>query len=481
MEIRNVSLHDAVHLQRKNIQGTETGFPESVAAPREEADLSAKPAETTKAGEVKAPLSTIDEAGILARNVVRKDTFEVTMPGKPGTRKIITAGSDHFKSLWTRDACFASFGLLGDSEGQKTVRDILQSFFDRADKEGQLPRRQGDYDNPFLMVLSILGMKTPDPRVLDRCEYVNDLNAYQFDSTALPLILAGEYVKASGDREFLEKNYEAMNKSISWLEKMDRRQNGKLIDQPGSGDWKDITRRSGIVTYTNVLLYKAFDSMAEAGETMGDWDRARRNRACAEKVKDDINAKLWDEKLGYYKDSDRISNFSPDGNMFAVIFGVAGKEQTDRIFNKLEDFMNKSPLPYPALEGDYPDEFVPIWAKVAGVRHYHDRHIWPWQGNVLAVAAARSGRPELARRSLEKVGSQAIKDGTFYEIYQPEGKLEPVRGFWYKSEPDFLWSAGTYLWGCRELEKAGKESSGRAGTAVKPQVKPEEHEGYLIS
>lgn len=480
MEIRNIGLHGISPVQNKPLPPGDMENQSPIPAPREETTLSIKPGKIENAEKVQAPSSVIDEARTMARGVIKKDTFEVTLPGQSGTRQIITAGSDHFKSLWTRDACFASFGLLHEPEGQKIVRDTLQSFFDRADTEGQMPRRQGDYDNPFLMVLSILGIKTPDPKVLDRYEYVNDLNAYQFDATALPLILTNEYFKATGDREFLKKNYETMKKSVSWLEKMDRKEKERLIDQPGSGDWKDITRRSGIVTYTNVLLYKAFDSMAEAGEAVGDSAQARHNREYAEKVKTDINTQLWDEKLGYYKDSNKISNFSPDGNMFAVIFGVADKEKTDKIFTKLEDFMNKSPLPYPALEGDYPDEYVPIWAKVAGVRHYHDRHIWPWQGNVLAVAAARSGRPELARKALEKVGSQAIKDGTFYEIYQPEGKLEPVKGLLYKSEPDFLWSAGTYLWGCRELAEAGEGRSARAEQAIPSPPKSAEHDGYLI-
>jgi glycogen debranching enzyme len=481
MEIKNIGINDY-------FAGSKTSAPtlekptQAIPLPQEEALLSRETQKVALTQEVKAK-PILEQGKALARKVIKKDTFEVTFPGKPGTRHIITAGSDHFKSLWTRDACFASFGLLYDKEGQKIVKDILQSFFDRADAGGQIPRRQGDYGNPFLMLLSFLGFETPAPKKLDRYEYVNDLNAYQFDSTALPLILAHEYYKLTGDKAFLEQNYEVMNKSIAWLEKMDTQQKQRLIDQPGSGDWKDITRRSGIVTYTNVLLHQAFKSMADLNREMGDFHRAEHNQKYAQTIKDDINTQLWDEKLGYYKDSDEVDKFSPDGNILAIIFEVADKRKAGKIFNKLEDFMNHSPLPYPALEGDYPDEYVPLWAKIAGVRHYHDRHIWPWQGNVLAVAAAKTGRIELAEQALKKVAAQAVKDGTFYEIYQPEGKLEPVKTSFYKSEPDFLWSAGTYLWGYRELKEAKKAQSKVEAPAPNQieAAKVEEYEGYLIS
>jgi len=388
------------------------------------------------------------QAAKIAMAVLKKNTFDVELPGI-GTRRVLTAGSDHFKTLWTRDACFGMLGLIEDPAGRQVVRDTLQSFFDRAGGSGQLPRRMGDRGNPTLMVYSFFGIKTPDPKKLSTTEYINELNVPQYDATILPIILALEYYKAGGDRAFIETNYTALKQAAKWLEASDSR----LIDQPGGADWKDVLKRSGEVAYTNVLLYKAFASMAELNALMGE--DVSHNKEYAEKLKREINTRIWDDKLGYYKDSAGVSAFSADGNMLALIWGVADAEKSAKVFAKLEYLLDNGPLPFPALEGEYSAANVPFWLKLAGMRHYHDKCIWPWQGNVLAVAAARAGKRDLAMKAINKVAAQAVKDGTFYEVYENKnGKVAPVRSLFYRSEPDFTWSAGTFLWAAREINAA---------------------------
>ncbi len=419
------------------------------------------PASAPRLSEVPAPAAEQPEqiapdtlqARELAFAAIRKDTFSVEVPGQSAPREVVTAGSDHFKTLWTRDACFSMYGLVGDERGRKIMKDTLQTFFDRASREGQLPRRMGDHTNIELVAYSVFGLKTPDLKQLAPVEYDNELKVAQLDCTALPVIQAYEYYKATGDIEFIRKNYYTLRRAAAWLA---RRTDGGLIDQPGSADWKDVMRRSGKVAYTNMLLYKAFDSMALLAEAMNDSSAAAECRGLAEATKTAINKEIWNDKTGYYRDSNEAPEaFSADGNILAVIFGVADKARTDSIMAKFEYFLKADPLPFPALEGDYPDNKVPFWMGLAGVRHYHDRFVWPWQGNVFAVAAVRAGRTDLAVKALNKVAAQAVKDGTFYEIYKlKKGEMRPVRTFIYKSEPDFLWSSGTYLWAYREVTRA---------------------------
>jgi len=228
----------------------------------------------------------------------------------------------------------------------------------------------------------------------------------------------------------------------------------KLINQPPSGDWKDVVGREGIIAYTNAVNYQAHKSMAEIDRLMGNTDKAAHRDKFAGRLKADFNRRLWDEKNGYYRDAENNQVFSPDGNILAVIYGLADQQQADSIFKKFEEMSKDHPLPFPATGQEYPDSYIPIWLKLAGMEHYHDRMFWPWQGAALAVAAARTGRTEVARQMLAEVGQAAIRDGTFYEIYTPDRDPKPVHTWAYHSEPDFLWGAGTYLWAVKELREA---------------------------
>ncbi|MDE2040289.1 MAG: hypothetical protein KGJ45_09765 [Elusimicrobia bacterium] len=390
----------------------------------------------------------------LALTVLDKNTYEVRLPGTSLDRTIVTAGSQHFNDLWTRDACFALMGLLDDPKRASAARGVLQSLFDRVDARGQLPRRQGDHPHNVVWswFLSLFGAGLPSPRALSRFEYADGLRAPQYDAAALALILAEKYLRASGDLEFARQNYAAMSRSAAWLEAAAGSSPDKLIDQPGGADWKDGVKRSGKVAYTNVVVFKAFDSLAGISRALGDGAASERYHDLAEAIKASINGDLWDERRGYYKDSDGITAFSPDGNILAVLWGLADAGRSDRIMTALQKAFEQGRLPYPALVGGkYPPQSVPWLAKRVGVEHYHDTFIWPWQANLAAVAAERSGRPGLARRLLRRVAAQAVADGTFYEVYSPRGAPRPVRSFFYRSEPDFLWSAGTYLWAFNEI------------------------------
>jgi glycogen debranching enzyme len=396
---------------------------------------------------------TLAQAAALAREAIRKDSYAVSMPGQPGLRLITTAGSRQYKSFWTRDASFAGFGILAEPGGDKTVHDVLSSLFDRANSKGQLPRRQGSESNAKIFLRAFLGMKVPGPRSLKSADYNGTLGVPQLDATALPIILAAAYVESTGDSTFLSRYYPAMRKSLNFLSR--RAGADGLIRQKGGSDWKDMTHRQGRVAYTNALYYKAQESLAELARGMGDAGEAARDAAGAAKTKAAINSLLWDDHRGFYKDSDLFPGLSPDGNLLSVIFGVADRRQAGRILDNLQAMMRRSGLPLQALDGSYPKGSASIWTKMSGLEHYQDEDIWPWQGNLLAVAAAQEGRPDLAREALDRVAAQAVRDGTFREVYQPGAVRAPVETWDYHAEPDFLWSAGTYLWAYRLTENPG--------------------------
>jgi|GEM_PF-2044331 len=425
------------------------------------------PAETqlkTETGEI------IDNGVRLARKVVEKNIHTVAINGGSRPYQVLTAGSDHFKALWTRDASYCSMGLINDGKPIPAVSDTLQAILNQVTAEGVLPNRQGDYYNGFMIAASALRIPVPDCKELEHVEHSNVLGALQYDANALPVIASSMYVGRTGDMEFLKNNYQVLSKAADLLEKratsvsgvsLIGAGSGKLpkesIVQQGSGDWKDALKRHGVVAYTNAVTYKAFKSMAELDRLAGNEKRAQEREHFAEKMKEDFNRLLWDDRLGFYRDTPDTDLFSPDGNLLAILFGIASQEQSSRIMDRCGELEKENPLPFPAADRAYPDDYKPLWMKISGMENYHDLMVWTWQGSAYALAALQCGRIDTAERALEKIARKSVNDGTFYEVYTPGPDPKPVNKLLYRSEPDFLWGAGMFLWAADELERIKKD------------------------
>ena len=403
----------------------------------------------------------------IAHRVLEVDTHRAAQPGEPQPLAVLAAGGTHFEALWTRDASWGCLGLVASGRDPGTVRDTLHALLNRQKLDGEMPRRQGNHLSLTQMVGDFLHLPLRNCDNLVKAEYRNERDALQYDGNALPLIAAAEYAARTGDKAFLQENYQALTRAADWLQQQDEGRlkvaPGRLdlIDQAPSSDWKDVVGRHGVVAYTNALAYQGHRAMAALDRMMGNPEKAAAREAFAGVLKQDFNQRLWDEKAGHYKDSEVDGRFSPDGNILALVYGLADDGKAERIFQKLERTAEDQPLLFPAAEEDYPGSYIPVWLKAGGMEHYHDAMVWPWQGAAFAVAAARHGRTELAREALEKMASAAERDGTFYEIYTPGANPHPVRTWAYESERDFLWSAGTYLWAVNELRAA----EGKAGAA----------------
>ncbi len=396
----------------------------------------------------------------LALEVLKRDTHLARQPGEEQPLSVLAAGGTHFEALWTRDACWGCLGLLASGRDPGTVRDTLEALLNRQRPTGEMPRRQGNHSNLTAMIGDFLHLPLRNCDDLDQVEFRNERDACQYDGNALPLIAAAEYASQTGDTAFLKENYQALTRAADWLQRQDEewmracQQRRELIDQNPSSDWKDVVGRHGVVAYTNAVAYQGHRSMAAIDRLLGNPEKADQRETFAGVLKRDFNTRLWDEKAGYYRDSEADGRFSPDGNILALVYGLAEGRRAERVLQRLDRVADAGPLPFQAAEENYPESYVPLWLRAAGLGHYHDAMVWPWQGAAFSVAAARHGRPDMAREALEKMAAAADRDGTFYEIYTPGGDPRPVRTWAYESERDFLWSAGTYLWALKELRQA---------------------------
>lgn len=100
-----------------------------------------------------------------------------------------------------------------------------------------------------------------------------------------------------------------------------------LLDLGGQcGHW--IYCSGGRDTEVNALYVQVLRDAAELAELEGDGERAREWRDTAPRIAAGIDAEAWDAAKGAYRQSDvSPANVPQDGNVFAVLHGVASPER----------------------------------------------------------------------------------------------------------------------------------------------------------
>lgn len=376
----------------------------------------------------------IAEAARVAEATLHENAWDVSLEKDPRVRKVILAGTGKFDALWTRDACFAAFGALAKGH-LSAVKGSLETVLELQFPDGLVPRRVGRGSTFEGSLRGGLGISRPKPRVFDTADRIGGLGGLPLDSNLLVLIQSAAYVDASGDRAFLEKQRPALERALGFLRSKIER--GILVQTPYS-DWKDMTNRGRAVMYNQALYYGALKAMAHLHALSGDEKGERDLLREAEAFRSKVQERFWNPQRGFFVESERFSQFSPDGNVLAVLFGLATDEQRAGIFAEVDRLLEKHAL-LPAYDGDYPSDRVPLFMKLAGIGHYQDRFAWPWLTSAFALAAARSGDAERAERALARVAEVVMRDHGFFEIYEGEPP-KPVRRPLYRAEPNFSFS-----------------------------------------
>lgn len=399
----------------------------------------------------------------IAAKTLRENTWTPRVGHETETRPVLLAGQGKFDSLWGRDALFASLGAVavGDTA---VVKGTLQALLDYQFEDGVFPRRIGHGAVWVQSLRHLLGFERPRPERFDTIERLGAHKQVTMDTNLLVPIVFEEYVRQTGDQDFARAYLPHVERGLAWL-RSQMNADGLLVQDP-MGDWKDLVDRGRVLMYNQALYYQALRSTASVLSATGEAERADSLRAEADAVAQRARRYFWDADGKYFRDSETSSAFSPDGNLFAVAFGLATPEEAQHILHRSQALLSQRGL-LPALDGHYPSGKVPWVVKLQGIRHYHDDFAWPWLTSLYAVAAARHGDVRGATSALTAVADAAARDGGFFEVYDGE-PLRPVDTFLYDSEPDFSWSSGLYLWASDEVRKASQRQQ-RISPAISPR------------
>jgi len=351
-----------------------------------------------------------------------------------GTRKV----------LWSWDSFFATFGAVSIGD-LNIVKTNLKLYLEYQLKDGSIPKR---FSNP-LYGLRFVGIPISEVWQKQKPNYRSPYYTGKSLTQHPMLILAfHHYIKNSNDIKFLRQNFSKLIKIFEFLDNHSYK-NGLLKESLGGG-WAEAVLKRGAVAFTNMCYAESLLCIKELAKLLEKNDIARKFDAKYKQIKETINQKLWSDKDGgFYSDwhgSNRHHYFASDGNILAILWGIADKNKTAILDKRLKKLMSKSIVPMPVAEDKYLIFRIFIINLLGGMKHYHINFSWTWLGSIYALAKLKIGQKREAIKILEKIARVIVRDGTVHEIYY---KDKPVSIFFYKSEQPWAWSAGLFLYACK--------------------------------
>lgn len=372
-------------------------------------------------------------------------------------RPVLLTGGMKYLEVWGRDSAAAMPAL--PAAHRQVWRNTLEALLDHQRPDGLFPRKVAGFGNAARNLRSIVthhGISLPVPLALAP-EYrtVGYAGRYRFlkwlaqgiffgtagepkDTNPLLLLSLAEY--ARHDPGFLVRHEPAVRKALAYLATHSR---DGLVWQNDHEDWLDVYGRQGQVLYTNVLYYASLGALARAF-------RLRDRRLAAELLRQarEVRERLqgfWDEERGHFishrDEEGEHRQFATEGNMLAVLLGVADTRQRGAILDHLAQIVDRYGY-VPIVTPSYPAHLQSGLRRLFVWRYRDGRLLKPWL-QVLAAKAAARDRPELAERLLAQVARIFVEHGCCEVLNGCTGK--PHKFFLTRTEKHFTAAAGLFL------------------------------------
>lgn len=217
-------------------------------------------------------------------------------------------------------------------------------------------------------------------------------------------VAAWEVYKVIGSREWLEFIYPVMKRSLETDAKaFYGTETGLVKGETSFIDWREQSHPKWMqcvdiynteTLSTSIVHAQAWHVLAEAAETLGHKDEARKAREMSDAIAEAVNKYLWLDDAGYYAmylygRDNLISNPRAEtlGEALAIMWDVASPERA-RVITE-----HTPTTPY-GVAIFYP--------QIADMPAYHNNALWPWVGAWWALANAKVGNEQGV---MEAIGS----------------------------------------------------------------------------
>jgi hypothetical protein len=267
------------------------------------------------------------------------------------------------------------------------------------------------------------------------------------------IILAGSYLKHSGDRETLLQLYPLLEKSLALMLQNKGAHDLMYASRP---DWWDIGKVYGARTYITTLMIRALRAFsAIALELNVPEEKLREHVRVAESMQGSLSKNLWDHEAGFLLnmlDSSKLDGHYYAGSLLAAAFDLLDERKRDILLEAARRELLDRGL---GIRNAMPANFhrlIDVYGfngMEAGEPYiYINGGVWSQGIAWYALGLLAAGKPDSARDALTRyltlagIGNSPGGQPALFE-YRNADPGSPHYG--RIDKPTFLWAAGWYL------------------------------------
>ncbi|MGE7136750.1 glycogen debranching N-terminal domain-containing protein [Luteibacter sp. NPDC031894] len=244
------------------------------------------------------------------------------------------------------------------------------------------------------------------------------------DTTPLFVMLAGAYARRTGDREFIDERWSALESAAAWIENSAAvHPHGLLAYERGEASglanqgWKDShdsvfhedgSSAEGPIALVEVqgYAYRAYRDMAELADWRGDSEKAEQWRRRAKTLRDAIEKLFWIEDMKYYalaldgqQRPCRVRSSNPGHLLYS---GAVRRHRAAAVTRQLTSG---------ALSSGWGIRTLAVEAARFNPMSYHNGSVWPHDVALCAAGMSRYGDREHAVRILGNMFEASVHFG----------------------------------------------------------------------
>ncbi len=266
--------------------------------------------------------------------------------------------------------------------------------------------------------------------------------------------VTAKYLRHSGDREFVEKLYPYVSKSVERSLLTLEEDNLMWSYRP---DWWDIGHNYGAKSYMTILAIKTMRDYIFLLTALGkNADQIQEFASLADEMQAALTEKLWNDDMNYlvnYYNDGLLDEHYYIGSLLAAHYGLLDNEKRNLLVQTATDKMVDDKVGiYNAFPMDFEQwgDFMKFVGNEAGAKYYYfNGGIWP-QGNAwYAMALIANDEKDAAAEFIHNTMSlHGIMDGpngqpAYYEVRN--ANKEDLSEYGTVDKPQFLWAGAWYI------------------------------------
>ncbi len=282
-----------------------------------------------------------------------------------------TSGRPGFGWFFGGDAYINSLSLLSYG-AHSTVRDLLAFTQKWQRKDGKMAHELSQAEG-----------------------YVDWWNDYHYgyihgDTTPYYIAAMYEYLRLSGDTQFIQESWTSLKKAFSWCVSTDVNKDGLMDNKKAGLGALEYGALTGIESdiYMSAVWVRAAYAMSQMAEAAGSKSLASQAEAIFQKAQKAFNEKFWDEESGFYayafnSNGQRVKEISP-WNAVGLMWELGTPERSQRSLEKLCSS---------ELSTDWGIRSISIKSKYFQPLNYNYGAVWPFLTNWVTTALYKHHLP----------------------------------------------------------------------------------------